>query len=114
MVEHVVVIKLTCCSVLRLKHILVSPQERRVVAVLNGHTGRVNAVQWVHRQDSGESGEAGSWSSCHKDGCHLLISASGSFLTPLINGASNSGFRKLSYNQTEHLTCLWWEIACVI
>ncbi|KAI3358521.1 hypothetical protein L3Q82_014947, partial [Scortum barcoo] len=25
--------------------------ERRVVAVLNGHKGRVNAVQWVHRED---------------------------------------------------------------
>uniref|UniRef100_A0A3Q4BW09 Elongator complex protein 2 n=1 Tax=Mola mola TaxID=94237 RepID=A0A3Q4BW09_MOLML len=27
------------------------PQERRVVTLLNGHTGRVNAVQWVHRED---------------------------------------------------------------
>uniref|UniRef100_A0A4W6CU84 Anaphase-promoting complex subunit 4 WD40 domain-containing protein n=1 Tax=Lates calcarifer TaxID=8187 RepID=A0A4W6CU84_LATCA len=30
---------------------------KRVVAVLNGHTGRVNAVQWVHREDCGECGE---------------------------------------------------------
>ncbi|KAG7245000.1 hypothetical protein INR49_023566 [Caranx melampygus] len=36
----------TCNSVA-----LYDPQERRVVAVLNGHTGRVNAVQWVHRED---------------------------------------------------------------
>lgn len=34
-------------------------QERRVVAVLNGHTGRVNAVQWVHRQDCGECARGG-------------------------------------------------------
>ncbi|KAF0024761.1 hypothetical protein F2P81_023563 [Scophthalmus maximus] len=36
----------TCNSVA-----LYDPQERRVVAVLNGHAGRVNAVQWVHRED---------------------------------------------------------------
>ncbi|KAM7373068.1 hypothetical protein PAMP_007950 [Pampus punctatissimus] len=36
----------TCNSVA-----LYDPQERRVVSVLNGHTGRVNAVQWVHRED---------------------------------------------------------------
>ncbi|XP_053303188.1 elongator complex protein 2 isoform X3 [Pleuronectes platessa] len=36
----------TCNSVA-----LYDPQERRVAAVLNGHTGRVNAVQWVHRED---------------------------------------------------------------
>lgn len=29
-------------------------QERRVVGLLNGHTGRVNAVQWVYRKDNGE------------------------------------------------------------
>lgn len=80
MVEHVVLNKLACCSVLSLKHVLVSPQERRVVAVLNGHTGRVNAVQWVHREDCGESGEGGSWSSCHKDGCHLLFQRLGRFM----------------------------------
>lgn len=60
MVQHVVMNKLICCSVLSLKHVSVSPQERRVVAVLSGHTGRVNAVQWVHREDCGESGEGGS------------------------------------------------------
>ncbi|XP_041868544.1 elongator complex protein 2 [Melanotaenia boesemani] len=37
----------TCNSVA-----LYNPQERRVIAVLNGHTGRVNAVQWVHRKDN--------------------------------------------------------------
>ncbi|XP_028255399.1 elongator complex protein 2 isoform X2 [Parambassis ranga] len=37
----------TCNSVA-----LYDPQERRVVALLNGHTGRVNAVQWVHKQDN--------------------------------------------------------------
>ncbi|KAM9838235.1 elongator complex protein 2 [Aulostomus maculatus] len=36
----------TCNSVA-----LYDPQERRVVSMLNGHTGRVNAVQWVHRED---------------------------------------------------------------
>ncbi|KAK5855175.1 hypothetical protein PBY51_005306 [Eleginops maclovinus] len=36
----------TCTSVA-----LYNPQERRVVAVLNGHTGRVNTVQWIHRED---------------------------------------------------------------
>ncbi|XP_031709814.1 elongator complex protein 2 isoform X1 [Anarrhichthys ocellatus] len=36
----------TCTSVA-----LYDPQGRGVVAVLNGHTGRVNTVQWVHRED---------------------------------------------------------------
>ncbi|XP_047461865.1 elongator complex protein 2 [Mugil cephalus] len=36
----------TCNSVA-----LYDPQERRVVALLNGHTGRVNTVQWVHKED---------------------------------------------------------------
>uniref|UniRef100_A0A3B4BI07 Elongator complex protein 2 n=1 Tax=Periophthalmus magnuspinnatus TaxID=409849 RepID=A0A3B4BI07_9GOBI len=36
----------TCNSVA-----LYNPQERTVVALLNGHTGRVNAVQWIHRPD---------------------------------------------------------------
>uniref|UniRef100_A0AAZ3RPK7 Elongator complex protein 2 n=1 Tax=Oncorhynchus tshawytscha TaxID=74940 RepID=A0AAZ3RPK7_ONCTS len=36
----------TCNSVA-----LYDPQEKCVVAVLNGHTGRVNTVQWVHRED---------------------------------------------------------------
>ncbi|XP_075900199.1 elongator complex protein 2 isoform X2 [Nelusetta ayraudi] len=31
--------------------VLYDPQERRVVDLLNGHSGRVNAVQWVHRLD---------------------------------------------------------------
>uniref|UniRef100_A0AAQ5ZSJ5 Elongator complex protein 2 n=1 Tax=Amphiprion ocellaris TaxID=80972 RepID=A0AAQ5ZSJ5_AMPOC len=39
----------TCNSVA-----LYDPQERKVVAVLNGHTGRVNAVQWVYKEDGGE------------------------------------------------------------
>ncbi|KAM4631293.1 elongator complex protein 2 [Polymixia lowei] len=38
----------TCNSVA-----LYDPQERSVIAVLNGHTGRVNTVQWVHREDCG-------------------------------------------------------------
>uniref|UniRef100_A0AAQ6IMJ1 Elongator complex protein 2 n=1 Tax=Anabas testudineus TaxID=64144 RepID=A0AAQ6IMJ1_ANATE len=38
----------TCNSVA-----LYDPKDRRVVAVLNGHTGRVSAVQWVHREDCG-------------------------------------------------------------
>uniref|UniRef100_A0A8C7GGE7 Elongator complex protein 2 n=1 Tax=Oncorhynchus kisutch TaxID=8019 RepID=A0A8C7GGE7_ONCKI len=38
----------TCNSVA-----LYDPQ-KCVVAVLNGHTGRVNTVQWVHREDCGE------------------------------------------------------------
>ncbi|CAL8296481.1 unnamed protein product [Lota lota] len=38
----------TCNSVA-----LYSPQQRNVVAVLNGHRGRVNSVQWVYRDDSG-------------------------------------------------------------
>ncbi|XP_037549325.1 elongator complex protein 2 [Nematolebias whitei] len=37
----------TCNSVA-----LYDPQERRVVGLLNGHNGRVNAVQWVHRKDN--------------------------------------------------------------
>lgn len=32
---------------------LYNPQVRSVVTLLNEHTGRVNAVQWVHRQDCG-------------------------------------------------------------
>ncbi|XP_061903182.1 elongator complex protein 2 isoform X1 [Entelurus aequoreus] len=36
----------TCNSVA-----LYDPQERRVVCTLNGHTLRVNAVRWVHRED---------------------------------------------------------------
>ncbi|XP_059365685.1 elongator complex protein 2 isoform X1 [Carassius carassius] len=36
----------TCNSVA-----LYNPQEIRIVEVLNKHTGRVNAVQWVHKQD---------------------------------------------------------------
>ncbi|KAJ8403143.1 hypothetical protein AAFF_G00360590 [Aldrovandia affinis] len=27
------------------------PKETAIVTILNGHTGRVNAVQWVHRED---------------------------------------------------------------
>ncbi|KAJ7991784.1 hypothetical protein DPEC_G00287460 [Dallia pectoralis] len=38
----------TCYSVA-----LYDPLEKEVVAVLNRHTGRVNTVQWVHRQDCG-------------------------------------------------------------
>ncbi|XP_061110754.1 elongator complex protein 2 [Conger conger] len=33
------------------------PQEIVIVTVLNGHKGRVNAVQWVHRNDSGPETE---------------------------------------------------------
>uniref|UniRef100_A0A8C1URD5 Elongator complex protein 2 n=1 Tax=Cyprinus carpio TaxID=7962 RepID=A0A8C1URD5_CYPCA len=40
----------TCNSVA-----LYNPQEIRIVEVLNKHTGRVNAVQWVHKQDCGKS-----------------------------------------------------------
>uniref|UniRef100_A0A674EEK9 Elongator complex protein 2 n=1 Tax=Salmo trutta TaxID=8032 RepID=A0A674EEK9_SALTR len=29
--------------------------KKGVVAVLNGHTGRVNTVQWVHREDCGDT-----------------------------------------------------------
>lgn len=29
--------------------------------LLNGHSGRVNAVQWVHRRDCGESAGGGGW-----------------------------------------------------
>uniref|UniRef100_A0A8C4VKS4 Elongator complex protein 2 n=2 Tax=Gopherus evgoodei TaxID=1825980 RepID=A0A8C4VKS4_9SAUR len=36
----------TCRSVA-----LYEPEKRRVVAMLNGHTGRVNCVQWIHKQD---------------------------------------------------------------
>ncbi|XP_072303663.1 elongator complex protein 2 isoform X2 [Eucyclogobius newberryi] len=39
----------TCNSVA-----LYNPQERAVVALLNGHTGRVNAVRWIHRSDCGQ------------------------------------------------------------
>ncbi|XP_061677937.1 elongator complex protein 2 isoform X2 [Syngnathoides biaculeatus] len=38
----------TCDSVA-----LYDPEERRVLTMLNGHTGRVNAVQWVHKEDCG-------------------------------------------------------------
>ncbi|XP_077362438.1 elongator complex protein 2 isoform X2 [Festucalex cinctus] len=31
------------------------PQERRVLSMLNGHTARVNAVQWVHKDDAPET-----------------------------------------------------------
>ncbi len=30
-------------------------QEIRIVEVLNKHTGRVNTVQWVHKQDCSKS-----------------------------------------------------------
>ncbi|KAG5842647.1 hypothetical protein ANANG_G00179830 [Anguilla anguilla] len=33
------------------------PQEIVIVTVLNGHTGRVNTVQWVHRDDCGPETE---------------------------------------------------------
>ncbi|XP_077404393.1 elongator complex protein 2 isoform X2 [Vanacampus margaritifer] len=36
----------TCNSVA-----LYEPQERRVLSMLNGHTARVNAVRWVHKDD---------------------------------------------------------------
>ncbi|XP_057684409.1 elongator complex protein 2 isoform X2 [Corythoichthys intestinalis] len=36
----------TCHSVA-----IYDPQERVVLSMLNGHTGRVNAVQWVHKED---------------------------------------------------------------
>uniref|UniRef100_A0A7N8XC63 Elongator complex protein 2 n=1 Tax=Mastacembelus armatus TaxID=205130 RepID=A0A7N8XC63_9TELE len=39
----------TCNSVA-----LYDPQERRVGAILSGHTARVNAVRWVYRQDGGK------------------------------------------------------------
>lgn len=32
-------------------------QEKRVLTLLNGHTGRVNAVKWIHKPDCGEAGE---------------------------------------------------------
>ncbi|KAI4879565.1 hypothetical protein NFI96_012594 [Prochilodus magdalenae] len=38
----------TCSSVA-----LYDPQEIKIVDLLNKHTGRVNAVQWVHRDDGG-------------------------------------------------------------
>lgn len=44
-------------------------QERGVVAVLNGHTGRVNTVQWVHREDCGECLLVG----CDLDLCVLTV-----------------------------------------
>ncbi|XP_067323656.1 elongator complex protein 2 [Anolis sagrei] len=31
--------------------VLYDPQKRKVVATLNGHTGRVNCVQWIQRHD---------------------------------------------------------------
>uniref|UniRef100_A0A3Q0SE02 Elongator complex protein 2 n=1 Tax=Amphilophus citrinellus TaxID=61819 RepID=A0A3Q0SE02_AMPCI len=56
----------TCNSVA-----LYDPEERKVVALLNGHTDRVNAVQWVHREDSGECvGDEDRWLSNHL--CVLL------------------------------------------
>ncbi|XP_041932594.1 elongator complex protein 2 isoform X1 [Alosa sapidissima] len=42
----------TCHSV-----VLYDPQERTTFAILNGHTARVNAVQWVHRPDCGPETE---------------------------------------------------------
>ncbi|XP_034560909.1 elongator complex protein 2 isoform X2 [Notolabrus celidotus] len=36
----------TCNSVA-----LYDPQERKIVDLLNGHTSRVNAVKWIHRED---------------------------------------------------------------
>ncbi|XP_036422308.1 elongator complex protein 2 [Colossoma macropomum] len=38
----------TCNSVA-----LYDPQEIKIIELLNKHTGRVNAVQWVHREDCG-------------------------------------------------------------
>lgn len=32
-------------------------QEKRVLTLLNGHTGRVNVVKWIHKPDCGEEGE---------------------------------------------------------
>lgn len=32
-------------------------QEKRVLSLLNGHTGRVNVVKWIHKPDCGEEGE---------------------------------------------------------
>lgn len=32
-------------------------QENRVVTLLNGHTGRVNVVRWIHKPDCGEQGK---------------------------------------------------------
>lgn len=31
-------------------------QEKRVLTLLNGHTGRVNVVKWIHKPDCGEEG----------------------------------------------------------
>ncbi|XP_071776254.2 elongator complex protein 2 [Centroberyx gerrardi] len=50
----------TCNSVA-----LYDPQERCVVAVVNGHTGRVNTVQWVHREDCGPESHLVSGGSDH-------------------------------------------------
>ncbi|XP_072561842.1 elongator complex protein 2 [Paramormyrops kingsleyae] len=38
----------TCNSVA-----LYDPKRIRIISLLNGHTGRVNAVQWIHREDCG-------------------------------------------------------------
>ncbi|XP_015227893.1 PREDICTED: elongator complex protein 2 [Cyprinodon variegatus] len=48
----------TCNSVA-----LYDPQERRVIALLNGHKGRVNALQWVHQKD-------------HETECHVVSGGS--------------------------------------
>ncbi|ELW64588.1 Elongator complex protein 2 [Tupaia chinensis] len=42
----------TSCSV-----VLYDPQKRVVVTNLNGHAGRVNCVQWIHKQDGSPSTE---------------------------------------------------------
>ncbi|XP_041105033.1 elongator complex protein 2 [Polyodon spathula] len=42
----------TCNSVA-----LYHPLKRRVLSTLNGHTGRVNCVQWVHKKDCGPESE---------------------------------------------------------
>ncbi|KAF7210717.1 elongator complex protein 2 [Nothobranchius furzeri] len=46
---------------------LYDPQEGRVVGLLNGHTGRVNAVRWVHRTENAPE-------------CHLVSGGSDSRL----------------------------------
>lgn len=33
-------------------------QEKRVLTLLNGHTGRVNVVKWIHKPDCGEEGDS--------------------------------------------------------
>ncbi|XP_031441816.1 elongator complex protein 2 isoform X2 [Clupea harengus] len=48
----------TCHSVA-----LYDPLERTAVTILNGHTSRVNAVKWVHREDCGPETELVSGSS---------------------------------------------------